>query len=716
MMSDTASDRPRAFLSYSRRDSAKAEQILTALEERGVEVFRDTEDILPAEDWRGRLDGLIGAADAIVFLMSPNSVRSEVCSWEVHLSGALNKRLVPVLLAPVDDAITPPEVARLNYVFATPDRDFADAMNRVAAAVQTDIGWMRDHTRLGERAREWDRAARPRASLLRGQDLTGAERWLSSQPAAAPAPTALTREWIGASRAAAVRRQRFWVAGSLVVAAVSIGLGIVAEVNRRIAAEQRDRAERILDRSSKTANDLVFDMAQRFRDRAGVPQELVEDLLGRSRALLDQLAEAGEDRPDLIRSRAAALTEMSVTLARRGALDAALDAARQANAHFTALAADGAAASEADLAVGLDREGDILVRQGDLEAAEARFRAAHAINARIGGAGAPAAWRINLAVSEEKLGDMALARSDAPAALAAFDRAMTLRDTVEARGRGTAILLEKQGDALVFSNDVEAAMAAYEASLSLTTAAAEAAPDDTALMRDLSVIRQKLGDLVAQTEGAEAATEHFEADLEIARRLHRLDPGREDWALDLATSLDRLGVARFQTGDAEAALALIVEATEVASALATRDPRRVDLQTAATGAAQKASLVAFALGDYALAAGVARDDAARMAPLGEAELYADAVNNVAWYGLFTGDPSDALAAAEEAVSLDAENQGYLMNRAHALMFAGDFIEASKIYASRKDEAWLALLASDIEAFAAAGLSHPPVDGIAAAPE
>ena len=710
-MSDTASDRPRAFLSYSRRDSAMAEQILTALEERGVEVFRDTEDILPAEDWRGRLDGLIGAADAIVFLMSPNSVRSEVCSWEVHLSGALNKRLVPVLLAPVDDAITPPEVARLNYVFATPDRDFADAMNRVAAAVQTDIGWMRDHTRLGERAREWDRAARPRASLLRGQDLTGAERWLSSQPAAAPAPTTLTREWIGASRAAAVRRQRFWVAGSLAVAAVSIGLGIVAEVNRRIAAEQRDRAERILDRSSKTANDLVFDMAQRFRDRAGVPQELVEDLLGRSRALLDQLAEAGEDRPDLIRSRAAALTEMSVTLARRGALDAALDAARQANAHFTALAADGAAEAEADLAVGLDREGDILVRQGDLDAAEARFRTAHSINARIGGADAPPAWRINLAVSEEKLGDMALARGDEAAALAAFGRAMSERDAVEARGRGAAILLEKQGDALIAFGDVEAALAAYETSLALTMASAQAAPEDTALKRDISVIRQKIGDLVASENGAEAAAPHFEADLAISRELHRLDPGREDWALDLAKSLDRLGVVRFQTGDAEAALALIVEAAETASVLAARDPLRIGLQSAATGAAQKASLVAFALGDYVQAARVARDNAARLAPLADSELYADAVNNVAWYGLFTGDPAEALAAAEEAVSLDPENTGYAMNRAHALMLSGDLEAARAAYGARSGDDWRALMESDFAAFDEAGLARPPIDAM-----
>lgn len=712
MMATVDTQNPRAFLSYSRRDAARADEILTALQSKGIDVFKDTEDILPAEDWRGRLKGLIGSADAVVFLMSTNSVRSEVCSWEIQLSSALNKRLVPVLLEPVDEAATPPEVARLNYVFATAERDFSDAMARVASAVQTDIDWVRDHTRYGERAREWDLKARPRTALLRGGELSDAERWLAGQPQSSPSPETLSREWIGASRAASVRRQRVWVAMSLAVAALSIGLGVVAEVNRRVAEEQRNRAERILDRSSMTANDLVFDMAQRFRDRAGVPQALVKDMLGRSKALLDQLATEGEDRADLTRSRAAALTAMSVTLARQGALDAALEAAREANEQFNTLAASGAPEAAADLAVGLDREGDILIRQGDIPGAADLYRAAHEINQRIGGAGAQPAWRTNLAVSEEKLGDIALAKGDVEAAYAAFDRALAIRDSVEVRGRGAAILLEKRADTLLAGNDIENAGKAYRASLSLTRSAADAAPEDTRLMRDLSVILQKLGDLTDADEGAEAAAPYFAADLAIARELHALDEAREDWTLDLVISLDRLGGAHFARGDAQSAMALIDEASRTAGALASLDPARLDLQATATGAAQKASLVAFALGDYEKAARIAAADAKRLSPLAGTKagggLYADAVNNMAWYWLFSADGAAALEAAREAMALNPANSGYAINLAHALMFTGDLDAAQEIYLSRVDSEWQALIATDFAEFEGAGLGNPAI--------
>lgn len=715
-MSEVPAAAARAFLSYSRRDTAAADLFLAALEARGLSVFRDTEDILPAEDWRGRLDALIGTADAVVFLMSPNSVRSDVCAWEIHLAGKLGKRLVPVLLEPVSEAATPPELSRLNYVIASSDRDFDDAISKIVSAVQTDIAWVRDHTRLGERAREWDRGGeRPAAGLLRGGELAGAEAWLASQPATGPAPTNLTREWIAASRTAAVRRQRNWVAGSLVVAAVSIGLGVLAEINRRSAAEQRDRAERILDRSSKTANDLVFDMAQRFRDREGVPQALVFDLLSRSKGLLDQLSEAGENRPDLLRSRSAALTEMSVTLARQGDLEAAHEVAAEANAHFAALAESGEPAALADLAVGLDREGDILMRLEKVDEAAARFHAAVEINQRIATENTPANWRLNLAVSKEKMGDVAVARDEVERAMTVYDEALAIRADVEPDGRGVAILREKRGDAFAERGDRDRARAEYQASLALTEALSQKAPSDTRLKRDLSVILQKLGDLVAEIDGPAEAMAHFEADLAIARALRRLDPEREDWTLDLIVSLDRMGVVRFLVGDAGESLALLAEADGLATTLAEQDPGRIDLAAVATRAAQKLSLIAFEVGDHAGAADAAARNADRLAAVSSDDvgggLYADAMNNVAWYSLFTGEATGALAAAQEATSLDPGNDGYRLNLAHALMFSGEIADARRIYASREDENWRQLVEADFAAFEAAGLTHPGVDAV-----
>jgi hypothetical protein len=82
--------------------------------------------------------------------------------------------------------------------------------------------------------------------------------------------------------------------GSLVVAVVALALAAFAEVNRReaqaqrVAAEtarneaqtQRDRAERTLTLATGTANSLVFDLAQKFRDVVGVPASTIKHLLG----------------------------------------------------------------------------------------------------------------------------------------------------------------------------------------------------------------------------------------------------------------------------------------------------------------------------------------------------------------------------------------------------------------------------------------------------
>jgi hypothetical protein len=60
-----------------------------------------------------------------------------------------------------------------------------------------------------------------------------------------------------------------WVGGSLAVAIVAIGLAVFAEIKRREAQTQRDRAERTLTLATGTANGLVTDLAQKFRNTVG---------------------------------------------------------------------------------------------------------------------------------------------------------------------------------------------------------------------------------------------------------------------------------------------------------------------------------------------------------------------------------------------------------------------------------------------------------------
>ena len=112
-----------------------------------------------------------------------------------------------------------------------------------------------------------------------------------------------------------------------------------ATEQKQIAQVQRDRAENTLATATKTANDLVFDLAQKFRDQTGMPVSLTRRILDRTRELQQQLTESGESSAELKRSESAALSELVKTLMAQGDATAALKAAERSRAVMESLVA-----------------------------------------------------------------------------------------------------------------------------------------------------------------------------------------------------------------------------------------------------------------------------------------------------------------------------------------------------------------------------------------
>jgi TIR domain len=94
----------KVFISYSRKDSSDfADELVAGLELGGFAPFLDRHDIAAGEDWEARLGGLIQEADTVVYVISPEAMRSERCAWEVNKTLALSKRLIPVIYKPVSE-------------------------------------------------------------------------------------------------------------------------------------------------------------------------------------------------------------------------------------------------------------------------------------------------------------------------------------------------------------------------------------------------------------------------------------------------------------------------------------------------------------------------------------------------------------------------------------------------------------------------------------
>src|SRR5580704_18795578 len=117
MAETRSSERLKVFISYSRRDSGEfAEEIVAGLELAGFAPFLDRHDIAAGEDWEVRLGGLIEQADTVVFVVSPEAVKSERCVWEVDKSLAESKRLLPVVFKPVPESDIPEQLRRRQFL------------------------------------------------------------------------------------------------------------------------------------------------------------------------------------------------------------------------------------------------------------------------------------------------------------------------------------------------------------------------------------------------------------------------------------------------------------------------------------------------------------------------------------------------------------------------------------------------------------------------
>jgi hypothetical protein len=317
---DGASQRPKIFVSYSRRDTAFAASLVAHLETRAFHPFLDRTDIAPGEPWQDRLAGLIRVADTMVFVVSPDSARSTICEWEIAEAVRLGKRIIPLVCRPTDDAAIPPSLGRLNFIFATEESDIPPALAKLEDGLRQDLGWVREHTRLTEIAVRWDAGGRRRSQALRDGDLDAAERWLAHQPGDSSQPTALHRDLVLFSRRAQRARQRTWVGGSMAIAVIAIGLAGFAELSRR-------RADDALQAARGTANTLVTDLAAGLRDKVGMPITLVRAILQPALALQDRLISSAGVNPALRSDQSHALVVMTDTLLRLGDTQEALKTA-----------------------------------------------------------------------------------------------------------------------------------------------------------------------------------------------------------------------------------------------------------------------------------------------------------------------------------------------------------------------------------------------------
>ncbi len=185
----------KLFVSYSRRDSVAARKLIDAFRSIEQDVWVDWESIPPAVDWLEQIFRGIEEADAFIFLISPDSIASEVCKVEINKAAQNNKRIIPIVLRDVHPKDAPENISKLNWTFLRETDNFEEGLAKVKTAIELDLDWLEEHRRLQVRALEWHRKKDP-SLLLHGRDLRNARHMIETATAKDPTTTDLQKTYI----------------------------------------------------------------------------------------------------------------------------------------------------------------------------------------------------------------------------------------------------------------------------------------------------------------------------------------------------------------------------------------------------------------------------------------------------------------------------------------------------------------------------------------
>jgi hypothetical protein len=93
----------KVFLSYALRDRHVAERLTEGLQRAGLEVWAAEKEVLPGDNYGLQIGRALESADAMVVLVSPESMQSASVQSEINYAlGASNfaGRLVPAIVRP----------------------------------------------------------------------------------------------------------------------------------------------------------------------------------------------------------------------------------------------------------------------------------------------------------------------------------------------------------------------------------------------------------------------------------------------------------------------------------------------------------------------------------------------------------------------------------------------------------------------------------------
>jgi WD40 repeat protein len=190
----------QVFISYADEDRATMEKIRNSLRRESITVWTDKTDIQTGEASEEAIKRGIEQADNVVYLLSPDSVKSDLARQELEYALSLNKRIIPVLVREISSESIPSALRDLHKVDLTDnvkEEDYHLDESQLLRILRQDEAYYNEHKVLLTKALKWKQQHENPSILLRGYNLRSAETWLKvANKRTLHLPTPLIEEFI----------------------------------------------------------------------------------------------------------------------------------------------------------------------------------------------------------------------------------------------------------------------------------------------------------------------------------------------------------------------------------------------------------------------------------------------------------------------------------------------------------------------------------------
>lgn len=187
MAEDTELPLVTAFVCYSRADKDFADRLAEELEKAAnIKILIDRRDLPYGERWWDMLKDFIQRCDRVLFLVSPQSVKSYYCQQEIEEMRRHGRRIIPVVVRDTSIEDLPEDIRAIQLLPFTPPNVFQTQLAKLVTALYQNVEWSRQRRVVDTLAEHWAEQKTPTTLLFGADQVAHFKSWLERRPALEP--------------------------------------------------------------------------------------------------------------------------------------------------------------------------------------------------------------------------------------------------------------------------------------------------------------------------------------------------------------------------------------------------------------------------------------------------------------------------------------------------------------------------------------------------